>query len=355
MRIRDYVTNETSAFVERLAAAAEAAAQDAASQCRQAADAEIGKLRAQLDAEAARGAALEARLRNAEDGLSVARTRTDEAVATADRLQIGMQTLRAQKQQVTGLLAESIDAFDALAPASSLADLFRTLVEQLALRFPRVVLFRRRAGRFEAEVGAGLDASVEVTTLSVSTSVDSIITRTATQGVFEYATAEQLRESAPLLGQVPACAVAAPLVFLGETLAVVYADSQEEDSGDALATFAGVLAAHTNVLLSRLKQELKVAQELREYAQMLLHEAEEMFIADTKEGRTTPDRLGRLRETIDFGRQLYAQRAALEGATAAGLLEEEIATMIDAETPTPFSSALCAALAETQAHVAVST
>ena len=175
---------------------------------------------------------------------------------------------------------------------------------------------------------------------------ESIITRTATQGVFEYATLEQLRDSAPLPGAPAAAAVAAPLVFQGETLAVVYADSPE-GNGDAHAAFAGVLAAHTNVLLSRLKQELRVAQELREYAQMLLHEAEEMFVADTKEGRTTPDRLRRLRETIDFGRQLYTQRAALEGAAAAGLLEEEITTLIEAEPVTPFGSALCAALTET--------
>ena len=117
-------------------------------------------------------------------------------------------------------------------------------------------------------------------------SEDSIITTAATLGVYEYGTAEQLVDSHRLPGDVPAFAVAAPLVFQGETLAVVYADTTENDKGEAHAAFAGVLAAHTNVLLSRLTQELKVARELREYAQMLLHEAEEMFVADTKEGRT---------------------------------------------------------------------
>lgn len=348
MNLREYVTTETSAFVDRLTAAAEAAARHAASELRGSADAEIGTLRAQLEAETARAGVLDGLLRDAEETLAVARTQTDEAIAIADGLQAGMRTVRAQQQEAAALLTESIDTFDALATASTVADLFRTLVEQLSLRFPRVVLFRRRAQRFEGEVAAGLDP-LDVTTLSIAMGTPSMITRTATQGIFEYATTEQIGDSSPLPGGAPAFAVAAPLVFQGETLAVVYAES-DEDKGEAPAAFAGVLAAHTSVLLSRLKQELKVAQELREYAQMLLHEAEEMFVADTKEGRTTADRLRRLRETIDFGRQLYTQRAALEGAAAAGLLEEEITTLVDAEPVTPFGSALCAALAEIAAH-----
>ena len=313
----------------------------------------VRDLREQLDAahaaarnEQDRAGVLEGRLHEAQASASSHRQETDEANALADGLQSGMSTLRAQRQQVTALLRESIDAFDALATASSVDELFTKLVQQAAAHFPRVIVFRRKGQRLEGELGTGLDPSVDLADFALAMSADSIITSAATQGVYEYAAAEQLADAHSLPGEAPAFAVAAPLVFQGETLAVLYADTRTDDKGEAQAAFAGVLAAHTNVLLSRLTQELKIARELREYAQMLLHEAEEMFVADTREGRPRPDRLRRLRDTIDFGRQLYAQRAALEGPGAAGLLEEEIASLVDADAPTEFSDALCDALAQ---------
>ena len=274
------------------------------------------------------------------------RQQREEANALTDGLQTGMSTLRAQRQESSALLSESIDAFDALATAATLDELFTKLVQQMAAQFPRVVIFRRKGQRLEGDLGTGLEESVDLADFTIAMSADSIITTAATQGVYEFATAEQLADSHRLPGEVPSFAVAAPLVFQGETLAVVYADTRQHDKGEAHAAFAGVLAAHTNVLLSRLTQELKIARELREYAQMLLHEAEEMFVADTKEGRSESDRLRRLRDTIDFGRQLYAQRAALEGPGAAGLLQEEIASLVHSDPPRAFTIALADALAE---------
>ena len=434
MNFRDYANTETSAFVDRLTTAAEAAAQTAAQEIRAAADAEIQQiradaersrqdgeelrhqlasltaeteqLRAQLDAEGVRAAkaieqlnaesvratealeqldaaateaqkawqaneeivrdlraqleaahtatrhetdraaALEGRLHEAQTAASSHRQETEEANALADGLQSGMSTLRAQRQRVTALLGESIEAFDALATATTVDELFTRLVQQTAAQFPRVVIFRRKGQRLEGELATGLDPSVDLADVGLTMSADSIITTAATQGVYEHATAEQLADAHHLPGDMPTFAVAAPLVFQGETLAVLYADTDADDKGEAHAAFAGVLAAHTNVLLSRLTQELKIARELREYAQMLLHEAEEMFVADTREGRSLPDRLRRLRDTIDFGRQLYAQRAALEGPGAAGLLDEEIAILVDSDPATEFSNALCDALAQ---------
>jgi len=418
MNFRDYASTETSAFVDRLTTAADAAAQTVAQEIRVSADAELQQvradversrqdaedlrqqaaalgaeaqqLRAQLDAETVRAAealaqldaaaneaqnawqanedvvcdlraqleaahaatrhetdrvgALEGLLQEAQSAASSQRAETDDANALADGLQNGMSTLRAQRQQVTALLGESIDAFDALATATTVDELFTKLVQQTAAQFARVVIFRRKGQRLEGELATGLDASVDLADVGLTMSADSIITTAATQGVYEYATAEQLADAHRLPGDVPAFAVAAPLVFQGETLAVLYADTRKDEKGEAHAAFAGVLAAHTNVLLSRLTQELKIARELREYAQMLLHEAEEMFVADTREGRVRPDRSRRLRETIDFGRQLYAQRAALEGPGAAGLLDEEIAALVEADPATDFTDALCDAL-----------
>jgi hypothetical protein len=83
---------------------------------------------------------------------------------------------------------------------------------------------------------------------------------------------------------------------------------------------------------------------------MLLREAEQMYLADIQEGRAETDRLRRLHDTIEFGRQLFDQRAELEGGIAAGLLEDEIAALIRAEPVTPFGSGLAAALADTLAE-----
>ena len=366
MNLREYTSTETSAFVERLTAAAEAeleklradadlTRQDAAAVRQQVETllAEGVDLRAQVEAaqasiqrEAVRADVLERRVQESDATVSALRTQSNEANVLTTGVQAELATLRAQKQQVVGLLGETIEAFDALATASTVADLFTKLIEQVATQFPRVVIFRRKGPRLEGDLATGLEDSVDLADLAVTMSEDSIITTAATLGVYEYGTAEQLVDSHRLPGDVPAFAVAAPLVFQGETLAVVYADTTEKDKGEAHAAFAGVLAAHTNVLLSRLTQELKVARELREYAQMLLHEAEEMFVADTNEGRTRQDRLRRLRDTIDFGRQLYAQRATLEGPGASGLLEEEISSLVDTEPASDFSSALADALAD---------
>ncbi|MDQ3418976.1 MAG: hypothetical protein M3541_09365 [Acidobacteriota bacterium] len=308
--------------------------------------AQIEAARAKTHHEAERAGVLEGLLQAAQAAASSHRAETDDANALADGLQSGMSTLRAQRQQVTVLLGESIDAFDALATATTVDELFTKLVQQTAAQFPRVVIFRRKGQRLEGELATGLDPSVDLADVALTMGADSIITTAAAQGVYAYATAEQLGDAHRLPGDVPAFAVAAPLVFQSETLAVLYADTGLAEKGEAHAAFAGVLAAHTNVLLSRLTQELKIARELREYAQMLLHEAEEMFVADTREGRTRPDRLRRLRDTIDFGRQLYAQRAALEGPGAAGLLDEEIATLVGTDPSTDFSDALSDALAQ---------
>ena len=98
----------------------------------------------------------------------------------------------------------------------------------------------------------------------------------------------------------------------------------------------------TTVLLMRLSQELKTLTELRDYAAMLLQEAEEMYNADLQTERTEEERRSRLQDTVECARQLYAQRAALEGAAAATLLDDRIAAAIEEEDATYFARDLAA-------------
>jgi len=119
-----------------------------------------------------------------------------------------------------------------------------------------------------------------------------------------------------------------PIIFQDEIIAVLYADFTVPATA-AHATSMVLLARHAGVLLSRLMQELKSLKELRDYADSLLKEAEQMFAADTAASRPEEECIARLRETIECGRHIYSQRASLESPAAAGLLDEQVASIIN--------------------------
>ena len=316
----------------------------------------VSQLRAQLETaqrhrqgDTEQTVELERRLHDAEAALGLLNAQVQDANAMTDAVHQGLAVMHARSHRMKTLLRDSVKALDAIGPGATAADVFSTLVRLLAVEFPRVAIFRLKGRHLEGELSAGVDASIDITKLVIPITMDSVVSRAAAGTTLEQATAEQMAESRPPFGGTPASAVAAPLVFQGETLAVVYADSDDAPN-DAHAAFAGVLVAHANVLLSRLAQELKTTRALREYAQMLLREAEQMYLADLQEERAEADRLRRLHDTIEFGRQLFDQRAELEGGIAEGLLEDEIAALIRAEPVTPFGSGLAAALADAQAE-----
>lgn len=404
MDLRAYAATETSAFVERLIAAAETTTTQArvsADEAIAAARADVEQLRQQLEAALAaaheareqataatqnaaaltdranaleqqakraatleektialeahasaleeRATSLDARLKAADAAAEAMRKQVEDANAMTDAVQDGMAVMRARTRHVTSMLSGSVQALEALGNATTVAEVFSGLVTQLAAEFPRVAIFRRKGHHLQGEHASGLDPDMDVTKLVIPLSGGSIVARAAA-GTLLHVTADKMEHAHPPFGGAPASAVAAPLLFQDETLAVIYADADDEAVHDAHTAFAGVLVGHANILLSRLTQELKTARELREYARMLLHEAEQMFLADVHEARSEQDRLRRLHSTIEFGRQLFAQRAALEGSVAAGLLEDEIVALIDAKPVTPFGSALGAALAEAPAQ-----
>jgi hypothetical protein len=175
-----------------------------------------------------------------------------------------------------------------------------------------------------------------------------LITRAASSGTYEQLTGDDLDDNsrAPF-GGTPVVAIAMPIAFQGETLAVVYADSDrftsERGAGlDASIGFARLLVRTAGVLLMRLSQELKMLSELRDYAAMLLQEAQEMYAADTEAEKSDDERRSRLKDTIECARQLYAQRAALEGSAAATLFDDRIAATLEADGDTPFARDLAA-------------
>ena len=77
-----------------------------------------------------------------------------------------------------------------------------------------------------------------------------------------------------------------------------------------------------------------------------------LFDADVKAGVPDQERVKRLGGSIQFARDLYAQRAALETSPSADILEDEIAEIVRAEAPSPFAAALGGAVRDRQAQTA---
>jgi len=247
------------------------------------------------------------------------------------------------------LLAASVDAIDALAAPAKVEEVLRTLVEQLGRQFERTAIFRVRGKHLQGAHGTGIDLTLDVTKLMIPVSMDSVMTRALVSGAAACLQGEQLAEVRPPFGGTPAAALAIPIVFGRDTLAVLYADSRAGLT-EAHLVFATLVARHTTAVLARLAQELKTARELREYAQSLLEEAEQLFVADVEAGRPGPERLQRLRSSLEFTRQLFDQRTALEPVPMPGLLDQQIAAVVAAEPGRPFSRELALAIDQAESR-----
>jgi hypothetical protein len=155
-------------------------------------------------------------------------------------------------------------------------------------------------------------------------------------------------KSAPFGGS-PTCALALPITVEGEALAVVYADDSGQKAKDVSVggaetkmRFAELLLRHADVLMVRLATELQALGELREYAHMLLTEAEKMHTADVRAGKKDKEVKNRLKENIEYARRTYAERAAEAGPAAASLLDDRIASVIEDKSGTAFGRDLAA-------------
>jgi chromosome segregation ATPase len=299
-------------------------------------------------------AAHEETIRRLESGLndalqSEASAREAAAGTDADvaRAHADMAALRSDVDRLGLLLDASAQSIDELSSATTISDLLAALVRQLSVEFARVALFRVKGNCLEGEYQIGFDETTDITKLVLPLNLDSLITRAASSGLVEQLRGAELDDNsrAPFGGS-PTSALALPVAFQGDTLAVIYADSDQiERDGQAFdgrVAFAKLMVKASTVLLTRLSQELKTLNELRDYAAMLLQEAEEMYSADQEAERSDEERRSRLQDTVDCARQLYAQRAALEGAAAASLLDDRIAALLQGEHSTPFLRDLAA-------------
>jgi hypothetical protein len=244
---------------------------------------------------------------------------------------------------------ELLSGFQALGSATTISDVLTTLVEQLAAQFPRVALFRVKKSHLQGEHQIGFDLKTDIAKVVIPLGMDSLLARAASSGQVERLSAEELAETTavPFSGS-PMNALALP-IMAGEPVAVVYADDSGATAAHSAETieitirFAEAMLQHAAALLSRLTNELKTLTELQAYAGTLVHELEQMYSADVQSGLGGEQLTERLKGNLDYARSIYGSRIALEGADAAGLLDDELASMIEAQQGEPFGRDLAAA------------
>ena len=65
-----------------------------------------------------------------------------------------------------------------------------------------------------------------------------------------------------------------------------------------------------------------------------------MYVSDVGAGKTGHDLQSRLKGNVDYARSIYANRVSLEGADAAALLDDQLATLVETQHSTPFGADL---------------
>jgi uncharacterized phage infection (PIP) family protein YhgE len=270
--------------------------------------------------------------------------------SNAARVQTLERTLAEADRKFGALLQQAVGAFQSLAKAESIGEVLTEIVSGLSSEFSRVALFCVRGNRLEGEHQVGFEFKGDITNVVMPLSVDSLLTRAVSSRRIERLSAAELKDSksAPFGGS-PTCALALPIVVEGETLAVVYGDDSGQKTKDSVvgghevkARYAELLLRHADVLMVRLATELQAVGELREYAHMLITEAEKMHAADLRAGKKDKEVKTRLKENIEYARRTYAERAAEAGPAAASILDERIASVIEDKSGTAFGRDLAA-------------
>ena len=97
---------------------------------------------------------------------------------------------------------------------------------------------------------------------------------------------------------------------------------------------------HAVALLMRHTNELKALAELRAYASSLVLEIEQMHVSDVGAGKTGHDSSVPTQGQRRLRAKHHANRVSLEGADAAALLDDQLATLVETQHSTPFGADL---------------
>jgi len=153
-------------------------------------------------------------------------------------------------------------------------------------------------------------------------------------------TGQELEASRKMFGGAPSFAIAVPIEVRGAVIAVIYADdsdhAQAEGASDRRVKFTEILLWHAVPLMARLAAEEEELAEYRKYAVGLLRDLESVYTTESGSGYAERELRVRLRHNLDYARLMYAQSIEAEDRSAAGLLDQEIAALVDARRDTAF-------------------
>jgi chemotaxis protein histidine kinase CheA len=317
--------------------------------------AKTNELQAKADEIAKAEAALRQQTAQVERAMEQARAKADAAAEAAreanserDELATRTKTIQDEAAEAATLpLDRLLAALKQLAAGKTLADVLAALVEGIAQEFARVALFQVNNGQLEGVRQIGFDFKSDISKVIVPLNIDSMFSRAVKSGrVQGFAGSELTDSNQALFGGSPSFVMMLPIVINREIVAVIYAD----DSGEKATKFATperkvkfvhLLLWYVTPMLPRFMMPREM-DDLRQHAALLVNELEGMYTADRKAGQSDDAVRSRLRESLGYARQKYAQRVEGRDSAAAALLEEQLATVIKNKGGTAFGRDLAA-------------
>lgn len=311
--------------------------------------AKTNELQAKADEIAKAEAALRQQTAQVERAMEQARAKADAAADAArqanserDELATRTKTIQDEAAEAATLpLDRLLAALKQLAAGKTLADVLAALVEGIAQEFARVALFQVNNGQLEGVRQIGFDFKSDISKVIVPLNIDSMFSRAVKSGrVQGFAGSELTDSNRALFGGSPSFVMMLPIVINREIVAVIYADDSGEKptkfaTPERKVKFVHLLLWYVTPMLPRFMMPLDM-DDLRQHAALLVNELEGMYTADRKAGQSDDAVRSRLRESLGYARQKYAQRVEGRDSAAAALLEEQLATVIKNKGATAF-------------------
>jgi chemotaxis protein histidine kinase CheA len=313
---------------------------------------EIAKSEASLREQTAKAEAALREQVQAERSAEQARLKAEEIMAQAnsDREQMAERAKALQDEAADAAtipLDRLLGALKQLAAGKTLTDVLAALVEGIAQEFARVALFNVNSGQLEGVRQIGFEFKSDISKVIVPLNIDSMFSRAVKSGrVQGFAGSELTDSNRALFGGSPSFVMMLPIVIGREIVAVVYADDSGEKptkfaTPERKVKFVHLLLWYVTPMLPRFMMPREL-DDLKQHAALLVNELEGMYMGDRKAGQSEEAVRSRLKESLGYARQKYAQRVEGRDPAAAALLEQQLAAVIKAKTGTPFARDLAA-------------
>lgn len=304
--------------------------------------AELGRLTAEAQHHAAERAQLTARLERHE-------AERVQLQAELERVRAEAADSEQQRSSGHGDATVQIDrlmtSLYGISQSATIGDVLAGIADGLIKEFGRVAIFTVRDNRLKPACHAGFESNSGISKVVIPMTVDSVLTQSLSSDDVRTFTGKALKPGLlPPFGGSPTLVVTAPISVGEQQIAVIYADDAGPVAANATdkTKIVDLLRQYALARLELLTAQLKMLQELRAYAKLLLDEIEYVYAADASAKKPTAERQTRLSESLRCARQMYEQRAAPDGAAALAVLDQQLRALLEAKASTPFGKDLAA-------------